>query len=138
MVQPIQQIDFYFDFPSPYSYLASTQLPKLAENHGVTIAYRPFRILEAMKTARPGQKERELAAVADYVFRKDGAQGVGYFALVAAGLAALSRGESLAAGVARIDCTQRVISRRSRRLPGPASRRHPSGRLPGRPSSRRR
>ena len=42
-------------------------------------------ILEAMKAARPGQKERELAAVADYVFRKNGAQGVGYFALVAAG-----------------------------------------------------
>lgn len=47
--QPITRIDFYFDFPSPYSYLASTQLPKLAEKHGVTIAYRPFRILEAMK-----------------------------------------------------------------------------------------
>jgi Xaa-Pro aminopeptidase len=42
-------------------------------------------ILEAMKAARPGQRERELAAVADYVFRKNGAQGVGYFALVATG-----------------------------------------------------
>ena len=42
-------------------------------------------ILEAMKAAKPGQKEHELAAVADYVFRRNGAQGVGYFALVAAG-----------------------------------------------------
>ena len=42
-------------------------------------------ILEAMKAARPGLKERELEAVADYVFRKNGAQGVGYFALVATG-----------------------------------------------------
>jgi Xaa-Pro aminopeptidase len=42
-------------------------------------------ILEAMGGARPGLKERELAAAADYVFRKHGAQGVGYFALVAAG-----------------------------------------------------
>lgn len=42
-------------------------------------------ILEAMRAARPGIKERELAAAADYVFRKHGAQGVGYFALVAAG-----------------------------------------------------
>jgi Xaa-Pro aminopeptidase len=42
-------------------------------------------ILEAMKAARPGQKERELAAIADYVFTKNGAQGVGYFALVATG-----------------------------------------------------
>ena len=49
MAQPITQIDFYFDFPSPYSYLASTQLPKLADKYGVSIAYRPFRILEAMK-----------------------------------------------------------------------------------------
>lgn len=42
-------------------------------------------ILEAMKAARPGQKERELAAVADYVFTKNGAQGPAYFALVATG-----------------------------------------------------
>jgi Xaa-Pro aminopeptidase len=42
-------------------------------------------ILEGMKAARPGQKEREVAAVADYVFRKNGSQGVAYFALVAAG-----------------------------------------------------
>jgi 2-hydroxychromene-2-carboxylate isomerase len=49
MPASVQQIEFYFDFPSPYSYLASTQLPKLAAEHGVGIAYRPFRILEAMK-----------------------------------------------------------------------------------------
>jgi 2-hydroxychromene-2-carboxylate isomerase len=42
-------IDFYFDFPSPYSYLAHTQLPKLAAEHGATIVYHPFRILELMK-----------------------------------------------------------------------------------------
>ena len=42
-------------------------------------------IREAMKTARPGMRERELAAVADYVFRKNGAQGAAYYALVAAG-----------------------------------------------------
>lgn len=42
-------IDFYFDFPSPYAYLAHTQLPKIAAEHGATINYRPFRILELMK-----------------------------------------------------------------------------------------
>jgi Xaa-Pro aminopeptidase len=42
-------------------------------------------ILEAMRAARPGLRERELAAAADYVFRKHGARGVGYYALVAAG-----------------------------------------------------
>lgn len=42
-------IDFYFDFPSPYAYLAHTQLPKIAAEHGATINYHPFRILELMK-----------------------------------------------------------------------------------------
>jgi len=42
-------------------------------------------ILAGMKAARPGQKERELAAAADYVFRREGAQGAAYFPLVAAG-----------------------------------------------------
>ena len=42
-------IDFYFDFPSPYAYLAHTQLPSIAAEHGATIGYHPFRILELMK-----------------------------------------------------------------------------------------
>jgi 2-hydroxychromene-2-carboxylate isomerase len=42
-------IDFYFDFPSPYSYLARTQLPRIAAEHGAAVAYHPFRILELMK-----------------------------------------------------------------------------------------
>ena len=42
-------IDFYFDFPSPYAYLARTQLPRIAAEHGATIVYHPFRILELMK-----------------------------------------------------------------------------------------
>ena len=42
-------------------------------------------IMEAMRSARPGMYEYELAAIADYVFRKHDAQGVGYYALVATG-----------------------------------------------------
>lgn len=42
-------IEFYFDFVSPYSYLAITQLPTLARQHGAEIVYKPFRILELMK-----------------------------------------------------------------------------------------
>lgn len=42
-------IDFYFDFPSPYSYLAHTQLPRISAEHSATIAYHPFRILDLMK-----------------------------------------------------------------------------------------
>ena len=32
-------IDFYFDFISPYSYLAHCRLPAIAEQHGLEIAY---------------------------------------------------------------------------------------------------
>jgi 2-hydroxychromene-2-carboxylate isomerase len=42
-------IEFYFDFPSPYSYLAHTQLPKLAAEHGATVTYHPVRLPELMK-----------------------------------------------------------------------------------------
>jgi len=42
-------IDFHFDFGSPYSYLAITQLPALARQHGAEIVYKPFRLLELMK-----------------------------------------------------------------------------------------
>jgi 2-hydroxychromene-2-carboxylate isomerase len=43
-------IDFYFDFISPYSYLAHTQLPQIAARHGRTIAYHPVD-LTALKLA---------------------------------------------------------------------------------------
>jgi Xaa-Pro aminopeptidase len=42
-------------------------------------------ILRAMKAARPGMREYELEAEADYVFKKNNAQGIAYFALVATG-----------------------------------------------------
>lgn len=42
-------------------------------------------IMEAMRSARPGMYEYELAAVADYEFRRHAAQGFAYFALVSAG-----------------------------------------------------
>lgn len=38
-------LEFFFDFRSPYSYLANTQLPSL----GVEVAYRPFEILGLME-----------------------------------------------------------------------------------------
>jgi Xaa-Pro aminopeptidase len=42
-------------------------------------------ILEGMKAAQPGMYEYEIEAVADYVFKKHNAMGIGYFALVATG-----------------------------------------------------
>jgi 2-hydroxychromene-2-carboxylate isomerase len=44
-----QEIDFYFDFVSPYSYLASTALPRLAAEHGAAIRYHPFTLLALMQ-----------------------------------------------------------------------------------------
>jgi Xaa-Pro aminopeptidase len=42
-------------------------------------------IMEAMREAEPGRYEYELQAVAEYVFKRFGAQGPAYFALSAAG-----------------------------------------------------
>jgi len=35
-------IDFYFDFSSPYGYLASTRIDELAEKFGRTVVWRPY------------------------------------------------------------------------------------------------
>ncbi|MDE2370470.1 MAG: 2-hydroxychromene-2-carboxylate isomerase [Burkholderiales bacterium] len=35
-------VEFYFDFGSPASYLASTQLPRIAAETGATLRYRPM------------------------------------------------------------------------------------------------
>jgi 2-hydroxychromene-2-carboxylate isomerase len=37
-----KQVEFFFDYGSPFSYLADTQLPALAERTGATIVYRPM------------------------------------------------------------------------------------------------
>lgn len=44
-----KEIEFYFDFGSPYSYLAQSQLKKLAADTHSTIVYMPFNVLELMK-----------------------------------------------------------------------------------------
>jgi 2-hydroxychromene-2-carboxylate isomerase len=42
-------IDFYFDFSSPYGYLASTRIDDLAARHGREVAWRPFLLGAAFK-----------------------------------------------------------------------------------------
>lgn len=37
-----KQIEFFFDFGSPTTYLAWTQLPRIAAAHGASIAWRPM------------------------------------------------------------------------------------------------
>jgi 2-hydroxychromene-2-carboxylate isomerase len=35
-------LDFYFDFSSPYAYFASTRIEALAARHGATVNWRPY------------------------------------------------------------------------------------------------
>ena len=42
-------------------------------------------LMEAMRAARAGMREHEIEAIADWVFKTHGSQGIAYFALVAAG-----------------------------------------------------
>jgi len=42
-------IDFYFDFSSPYGYLAATQIDGLAQRHGRAVTWRPFLLGAAFK-----------------------------------------------------------------------------------------
>lgn len=50
-------IDFYFDFVSPYAYLANFRLPELARERGCELVYHPFDLnaakLAAGNTAPP-------------------------------------------------------------------------------------
>ncbi len=47
----MSNIDFYFDFLSPYSYLAHSRLPDLADKYGYGISYKPIDLKEAKLAA---------------------------------------------------------------------------------------
>ena len=61
-------IDFYFDFASPYGYLASTQVDALAERHGRTVAWRPMMLGAAMKVTG-GRPLPQIPMRGDYMAR---------------------------------------------------------------------
>src|ERR671919_1965620 len=42
-------IDFYFEFASPYGYLASTQIDRVAERYGRTVAWHPIMLGAAFR-----------------------------------------------------------------------------------------
>jgi len=44
-----QPIDFYFEFASPYGYLASTRIDRIAERHGRSVAWHPIMLGAAFK-----------------------------------------------------------------------------------------
>ena len=47
----MKNIDFFFDLSSPYSYLAATQLPSVAERAGAQIRWLPFVLGAVFKAA---------------------------------------------------------------------------------------
>lgn len=44
-------IEFFFDFASPYAYLANCRLPSLAEKYGYDLVYRPIDLFAAKVAA---------------------------------------------------------------------------------------
>jgi 2-hydroxychromene-2-carboxylate isomerase len=44
-----REVEFFFDYGSPFSYLASTQLPGLAARSGASIVYRPMLLGAVLK-----------------------------------------------------------------------------------------
>jgi 2-hydroxychromene-2-carboxylate isomerase len=44
-------VEFYFDFSSPYGYLASTRIDAMAARHGREVAWRPFMLGAVFKLA---------------------------------------------------------------------------------------
>ncbi len=54
-------IDFYFDFSSPYAYLASARIESIAARHGREVAWRPWLMGVAMKiTGSPPLVDRPM------------------------------------------------------------------------------
>jgi 2-hydroxychromene-2-carboxylate isomerase len=52
----MKQVEFLFDYGSPFSYLASTQIKELAESSGASVMYRPIllgAILKATGNSSP-------------------------------------------------------------------------------------
>lgn len=60
------QLEFFYDFTSPYSYLASTQVEKIAGRHQVELRWRPF-LLGAVFKATGNNSPATVAAKAIYM-----------------------------------------------------------------------
>jgi 2-hydroxychromene-2-carboxylate isomerase len=62
-----KDIDFYFDFSSPYGYIASQLIEPVAARHGRTVRWRPFLIGAVYKATN--YQPLEIGAKKDYLFR---------------------------------------------------------------------
>ncbi|XOV78080.1 MAG: 2-hydroxychromene-2-carboxylate isomerase [Aestuariibacter sp.] len=61
-----RNINFFYDFISPYSYLANTQLSNVVKGHEVSIAYKPIHILSVMASVGNRPTTVECAAKGKY------------------------------------------------------------------------
>jgi 2-hydroxychromene-2-carboxylate isomerase len=63
----MKTVDFYFDFVSPYAYLASSQLSRLVERYGINLVLHPIDLFRAKKAAgNTGPSTREIPSKAKY------------------------------------------------------------------------
>ena len=64
----LQPIEFFFDFLSPFCYLANTQIAALAERHGRTVDYKVFDMPRAKRTAgNTGPSNRDIPVKIKYL-----------------------------------------------------------------------
>lgn len=64
----MKTIEFFYDFSSPYSYLAATELPTVAKRAGAALRYRPF-VLAAVFKATGNDMPAKIAAKATYMLK---------------------------------------------------------------------
>lgn len=65
-----ETIEFFFDFASPYAYLAHVRLPGIASRHGCAISYQPVDLSEIKRAAgNIGPSTHFLAARQRYVMQ---------------------------------------------------------------------
>lgn len=72
-------IELYFDFISPYAYLAWTRIHRLADEHGAVVAPRPIlfaALLDANKTKGPAEIPAKRVWVFKDTFRRAAYAGV--------------------------------------------------------------
>jgi len=63
-----RKLEFFFDFMSPFAYLAHKRLPALAEQHGYEVEYRPIDLPSAKKAAgNTGPSNREIPVKLRYL-----------------------------------------------------------------------
>ncbi|WOH53354.1 2-hydroxychromene-2-carboxylate isomerase [Bradyrhizobium sp. sBnM-33] len=65
----MEHIDFYFDFLSPYGYLASTRIDALAKRHDCSVRWNPFRIGVAVVKVMGLRPNMETPLKAPYIER---------------------------------------------------------------------